>query len=111
MAVWCSGYYGTTGVGSIRVVSNYIDCPRRLRVAHEEFFDIAHYLRTVTITVEKCFSGVHVTTNLQSPGLLTGGQKVVSVNCLWVSQRDRVSYPQCFRESLSLTFMGKYMYK
>ena len=51
-----------------------------MRVAYEGFFNISHYSKTVTITVEKCFSGVHVTTNLQSPRLLTGGQKVVSVN-------------------------------
>jgi len=51
-----------------------------LRVACKEFFDISDYSKTVTITVEKCLSGVNVTTNLQSPRLLKGGQKVVSIN-------------------------------
>jgi len=93
MAVWCSGYYGMCGFGLIHGRSNYKATV--LRVAYKGFFDISDYSKIVTITVGKCLSGVNVTTNLQSPGLLKGSQKVVSVNqWFWVSQRDCVSYPQ-----------------
>ena len=78
MAVWCCGYCGTRSVGSIRGRSNYN--ATMIEVARKGFFDISDYSKAVTITVEKCLSGVNVTTNLQSPRLLKGGQKVVSVN-------------------------------
>ena len=64
MAVWCSGYHGVHGVGSIHGKSNYKVPP------YEGFFYISDYSKTVTITVEKCYSGVNVTINLRSPGLL-----------------------------------------